>query len=186
MITQQQCTDQPNTDLSITHSRKIRRNQSIPTFVTHVTEASKTRTNTTNTFLNMSRYLDRVYCALFPVIYGNWYADFSLNVFRPVFCARLHLHGSWKNSQHPLEKCKWKNLPRIWNLGISGIFLFLISVFLYPVCRTTHQELKESSWTHQKRLQNGERRGASQYSQIDCWNCGSHSMILYNGFLYLK
>lgn len=38
-------------------SRKIRRNQSIPTFVTHVTEASKTRTNTTNTFLNMSSVL---------------------------------------------------------------------------------------------------------------------------------
>lgn len=117
---------------------------------------------------------------LFHVVCWNQHAnstDCLHQISVVVFCAWLQLHGSWKNSQHPLEKCKCNN--SLCERLSSRYFPLLWSVFVFlnPDCRTMYQELKESSWTHQMRLQNGEMRGASQYSQIDCWNCGNWCLL---------
>lgn len=62
----------------------------------------------------------------------------------------------------------WKNVskPSIADISLR-VRLFANTLVLYADHRTMHQELKESSWTHQKRLQNGERRDASQCSRMD-------------------
>lgn len=82
------------------------------------------------------KVIKQMLCSVFSVISCHLWKLISMQnslhqISVTVFCARLQIHGSWKNSQHPLEKCKWNNSPCIWNLSSQCFFCANISVFIF-------------------------------------------------------
>lgn len=62
----------------------------------------------------------------------------------------------------------WKNVsgcsPHVFTVEVVSLSLCFYECFFFiPDYRTMHLELRESSSTHQRRLQSGERRGESQF-----------------------